>query len=275
MGAILPGVSVATSLPEALEPLRSDPARAAVLLDVDGTLAPIVRHAEDARVPEPTRAELIRVAKRYGLVACVSGRRATTARQIVALGTITYVGNHGAELLRGGHTEPELDPDVEPWVGRVRRFAASAWTDELHRLRVRSEDKGAIVALHWRGAPDEAAAERALERVARAAQEAGLATHWGRKVLELRPPVPLSKARGIARLLEGGSISTALYVGDDRTDLDAFEGLRDLVGAGELVSALCVGVRSEETPPELEAQADLLVEGPPGVRALLAALAAA
>ncbi|MCW2783453.1 MAG: otsB, partial [Marmoricola sp.] len=62
-----------SSLLDALAPLLADPARSAVLLDVDGTLAPIVRHAEDAQVPEPTRAPLIEIAKRYGVVACVSG----------------------------------------------------------------------------------------------------------------------------------------------------------------------------------------------------------
>lgn len=268
-------MSVATSLAESLAPLRADPARAAVLLDVDGTLAPIVRHAEDAHVPEPTRTELIKVAKRYGLVACVSGRRAATARRIVALGSITYVGNHGAEVLRGGAGALELDPDVEPWVEPVRRFAAEAQrSEELHRLRVRFEDKEAIAAFHWRGAPDERLAEDALQELARRAEAQGLATHWGRKVLEIRPPVPLSKGRGIARLFEGADLGTALYAGDDRTDLDAFAGLRDLAAEGRLESALCVGVRSDETPPELEAQADLLVDGPPGVRALLAALAA-
>jgi trehalose 6-phosphate phosphatase len=65
----------------------------------------------------------------------------------------------------------------------------------------------------------------------------------------------------------------AMYVGDDRTDLDAFATLRRLVAAGELGSALCVGVRSNETPPELEREADVLVDGPPGVRELLEALA--
>src|SRR5919198_5551848 len=141
----------------ALEPLRSDPRRAAVLLDVDGTLAPIVRHADDAHVPEPTRAPLIQIAKRYGLVACVSGRQAAIARRIVSLGTITYVGNHGAEILRGGATEVELDPEIAAWGQRVQDFARGAMTDELRRLRVREEDKEVIAALHWRGAPDEAA----------------------------------------------------------------------------------------------------------------------
>ena len=119
----------AATLAEALEPLRADPPRAAVLLDVDGTLAPIVRHADDAHVPEPTRAPLIEVAKRYGVVACVSGRQAATARRIVSLGSIAYVGNHGGELLRPGRTEPELDPDVAAYARRVQAFARGHWTE--------------------------------------------------------------------------------------------------------------------------------------------------
>ncbi len=102
--AILEVVSPAAVLVEALEPLRSDPAHAAVLFDIDGTLAPIVRHAADAHVPEATRTLLIEISKRYRLVGCVSGRRAATARQIVAIGSIAYIGNHGGELLRPGAT---------------------------------------------------------------------------------------------------------------------------------------------------------------------------
>src|SRR4051794_25629923 len=186
-------VSAAATLSDAIAPLRADPSKAGVLLDIDGVLAPIVRHADDAHVPEPTRSALIAVARRYGLVACVSGRQATTARRIVSLGSITYVGNHGAELLRGGATEAELDPEVARWAPQVREFADRAWTNELQRLRVRAEDKDVIRAFHWRGAPDEDAAEEAVRRVAEQAQEAGLVTHWGRKVLEIRPPVELHK----------------------------------------------------------------------------------
>jgi len=262
------------ALAEALAPLRAEPSRSAVLLDVDGTLAPIVRHADDAQVPEPTRVPLIAIARRYGLVACVSGRRATMARRIVALGSITYVGNHGAEVLRGGATEIDVDPEVARWTERINAFADAAWTDDLHRLRVRTEDKEAIRAYHWRGAPDEAAAEAGVRELARRAEADGLVTHWGRKVLEVRPPVPLDKGHGIRRLLRDAGMSAAVYVGDDRTDLDAFTGLRELVEEGHLEHALCVGVRSEETPAELQAQADMLVDGPSGVRELLQALAA-
>jgi trehalose 6-phosphate phosphatase len=272
MRAILDTVSPAATLVEALEPIRSDPTSSAVLLDIDGTLAPIVRHAADAHVPEATRTLLIEIARRYRLVGCVSGRRAVTARQIVAIGTIAYVGNHGGELLRPRATRPEVDPEVAEWTARVREFAARAYTAEHQRIRVRSEDKDAIAAFHWRGAPDEELAAAAVREIARDAEERGFAVHWGRKVLEVRPPVALDKGLGITALLRGAPVSSALYVGDDTTDLDAFRGLRSLVQSGGLASAVCVAVSSDEAPPELAREADLTVDGPGGVRGVLEAL---
>jgi trehalose 6-phosphate phosphatase len=272
MRAILDLVSPAATLVEALEPIRSDPDGGAVLLDIDGTLAPIVRHAADAHVPEATRTLLIEIAKRYRIVGCVSGRRAATARQIVAIGTLAYVGNHGGELLRPGSTRPEVDPELAAWTARVRAFAARALTGEYQRLRVRGEDKDAIAAFHWRGAPDEQAAAVAVGKIAKLAQEDGFAVHWGRKVLEVRPPVALDKGLGIASLLRGAPVRAALYVGDDTTDLDAFRALRELVQSGPLESALCVAVDSDEAPPELAREADLTVDGTGGVRELLEAL---
>jgi len=308
-------VSSTATLVQALEPLRSDPTRAAVLLDVDGTLAPIVEHAEDAHVSEATRALLIEVTKRYGLVGCVSGRRAQAARQIVAIGSIAYIGNHGGELLAPGSTKTQLlDPTIAEWGERVAAFADEAYDGHLRALRVRREEKGVVVAFHWRGSRDEAEAEAALKALAGRATELGLAVHWGRKVLEVRPPVALEKGRGIAALFEeaqgtperkqerstaeeestqegdgppgpgavgagpGGpkagteGLATAMYVGDDRTDLDAFRELRTMVAAGTLGYALCVAVASDEAPGELVEQADVVVDGPTEVRALLAAL---
>jgi trehalose 6-phosphate phosphatase len=266
-------VSTALTLAEALEPLRADPARAGILLDVDGTLAPIVRHADDAHVPEPTRVLLIQVARRYGLIGCISGRQATTARRIVSIGSIAYIGNHGAELLRPGGTEVELDPDFERGAEKVRAFAERHSSAQLRRLRVRGEDKGGIQAFHWRGAPDESRAEEAVREIAEAAEQDGLIAHWGRKVLEIRPAVQIDKGGGVRRLIEDmPDIATALYVGDDTTDLDAFRALRGLVEEGRLTYALCLGVRSDETPPALEQEVDLLLDGPAGVRQLLEAL---
>jgi trehalose 6-phosphate phosphatase len=297
LGAILVFVSPAATLVEALEPLRSDPSHAAVLLDIDGTLAPIVRHADDAHVPEATRTLLIEIAKRYGVVGCVSGRRAQAARQIVAIGSIAYIGNHGGELLLPGATRVELDPEMEAWGERVRAFAEGVYTSEHQRLRVRTEDKQAIAAFHWRGAPDEEAAAASMREVAEQAQAEGFAVHWGRKVLEVRPPVAMDKGMGVTALLSAtpsvgrmdglpgavrgdglpgvrgdGMFTAALYVGDDATDIDAFRALRELERSGVLRGAVCAAVSSEEAPPELVREADLTIEGPSGVRGLLEAL---
>jgi trehalose 6-phosphate phosphatase len=261
-------------LSEALAPLRADPAHAAILLDIDGTLSPIVQHAADANVPEGTRQLLIEVSKRYGLVACVSGRRASEARAMVAIGTISYLGSHGAELLRAGWTEAVLDPRLEEWVRRIHEFAREADTADLRRSRVRVEDKGVIVAFHWRGAPDEEAARSAIDALAARAEAAGLRTHWGRKVLEVRPPVQIDKGAGIASFLEGTDVDAVLYVGDDTTDLDAFRGLGELLEQGKVHHAIRVGVSSDEGPSEIAEQADIVVDGTAGVQALLRALIA-
>jgi trehalose 6-phosphate phosphatase len=272
MAGILGRVSPAQTLDEALHVVRADPSRSAILLDVDGTLAPIVRHADDAHVPEVTRAVLIQVSKRYGLVCCVSGRRAATARQIVSIGSISYVGNHGGEILRGGATEPEVEPEFARGGERVRAFRDEVWGADLDRMRIRVEDKDPILAFHWRGAPDEEAAEAAVREIAGQAEQHDLVVHWGRKVLEVRPPTVVDKGQGIRRLFRDLDFDAGLYVGDDTTDLDAFRGLRGLAEEGRLGTALCVGVRSDETPPALEHEADLLVDGTAGVRGLLEAL---
>jgi trehalose 6-phosphate phosphatase len=261
-----------STLDELLAPLRADPGRSAILLDVDGTLAPIVAHADDAHVPEKTRRPLIEIARRYGVVACVSGRRASDARRIVALGSIAYLGSHGSEVLRPGAIAPELDPELQAWSRRVQEFTARTWTDELQRLRVRVEDKEAIAAFHWRGAPDEEAAEEAMAALARAAEDAGFQAHWGRKVLEIRPPVRIDKGAGIVALLRDTQLAAALFIGDDATDLDAFRGLGELQDAGTLGYALRIGVRSGEQPSALEDGADAMVEGTEGVRRVLTAL---
>jgi trehalose 6-phosphate phosphatase len=257
-----------------LEPLRNDPERSAVLLDVDGVLAPIVPQPEDAHMPETTRRPLIEVARRYRTVACVSGRRASDARRIVSLGSIAYLGNHGSEVLRPGAIAPEPDRELQAWTRRVQGFMSEAYGEDLKRLRVRLEDKEAIAALHWRGVPDEEGAEAAVSTVAREAEAAGFRAHWGRKVLEIRPPVRIDKGAGIVGLLRDDDHVAAVYVGDDTTDLDAFRGLGELVEMRRLGTAVCVGVRSDEGPPALEEEADVMVDGTDGVRELLRALLA-
>jgi trehalose 6-phosphate phosphatase len=233
---------------DALARLREEPTRAAVLLDVDGTLAPIVARPELAAVPKETRAEVRRLAGRYGLVACVSGRTGEEAARLVGVEGVVYVGVHGLELA----------PEAEPWRDALRPFASESWPWV--------EDKGLTVAFHWREADDEAAARRTLESIAERAQAEGLEARWGRKVLELRPPVAADKGTAVRTLLAECGLQRALYAGDDTTDLDAFRGLQGL----EL--AVRVAVASAEGPAGLRGAADLVVGSPAELLELLRTL---
>lgn len=252
--------------------LRADPAHAAILTDVDGTLAPIVRRPEEAAVPERASELLARLSERYGLVGCVSGRQAEEARRLVGVDDLAYAGNHGLELLLPGDEAPRPDPSLQGREGDAAAFVADLG-EALAGGGLRLEDKGPIQALHWRGAEDERAAEARAHEIAAGAGRAGLELRWGRKVLELRPAGGGGKDAAVAALLATDGVRAAVYAGDDRTDLDAFRRLRELEEDGELAAAVCVGVASEEGPAELAEEADLIVDGPAGWLALLQALA--
>lgn len=231
-----------------LADLRSDPGSAAIFLDVDGVLAPIVARPEDARVPDDTRAEVQRLAGTYALVACVSGRTGDDARRIVGLAGLTYVGEHGLEL----------HPSADAWRDAVSAFAASVdWP---------VENKGLTLSFHYRGVRDETAAEEFLLGVAERARDAGLRPRFGRKVLEVRPPLEASKGTAVRALLDERGLERALYAGDDTTDLDAFQ-----VVAG-LPLGVRVGVASDESPRGIREEADIVVRSPAEVLALLRTL---
>jgi trehalose 6-phosphate phosphatase len=233
-----------------LAPLAEAPERSALVFDVDGVLAPIVARPELATVPAATKAALRQLAPRYLLVACVSGRVGEDARRLVGVEGIEVVGNHGLEL----------DPRAGELAAAIARFR------DVVGLPV--EDKRLSLSYHFREAADETAAKTRLEEVAEQARAAGLDPRWGRKVLEIRPPVPADKGTAVRALLERSRAARALYAGDDTTDLDAFAGLAD---AG-LEHAVRIAVASDEGPAELREAADLVVESPDELARLLEAL---
>jgi len=166
-----------------LHVLASEPGRAAILLDVDGTLAPIVAGPENALIPDETRAELARLTARYALVACVSGRPGAEVERMLGVPGVAIVGEHGLEL----------EPDAAAWAERIRRFARGVdWP---------SEAKPLSASFHFRRADDEAAARAYLTRVAEDAAAAGLVPRWGRMVLEVRPPVDAHKGTAVRTLV--------------------------------------------------------------------------
>ena len=221
-----------------LDRLRAEPELAAVFLDVDGVLAPIVERPEDSRVPDETREEVRRLAGKYALVGCVSGRTGDDAKRLVGLEELVYVGEHGLEL----------EPEAQTWRGAMRAFAET--------VECPVEDKGLTLSFHYRGVEAEEAAEAFLLEVAERARDAGLRPRFGRKVLEVRPPVEASKGTAIRYLLEHRGLERALYAGDDATDLDAFHVV------GSLPLGVKVGVASPESPRGITDEADVVVRSP-------------
>jgi trehalose 6-phosphate phosphatase len=254
-------------------PLVREPASTAILSDLDGTLAPIVDDPAAAAVPAETRDVLATIAERYPLVACVTGRRALDARRMVGVEALLYAGNHGLELLDPGAAEPVPAPALEGRGEDARRFAAGLDRPELAEDGLRLEDKGPIQAVHWRGASDADRARAGAERIAGAAEAAGLQPRWGRQVLELRPTASVDKGSAVRDLVADGGLELALFGGDDLTDLDAFDALAEMVAAGTLRAGVRVGVDSPEAPAGIAERSDAMVDGPAGFLGVLRLLA--
>jgi trehalose-phosphatase len=231
-----------------LERLAAEPGEAGLFLDFDGVLAPIVERPEDAAPPPETRAELERLVGRYALVAVVSGRAGDDVRARLGVDGVVCVGSHGLEL----------EPQADRWRRTLAAFAADVpWPqDEI-------EVKGLAVAFHFRGRADEEEAIRELDAIAESAREEGLAARFGRKILEVLPPVGSHKGTAVRRLLEERDLHRALAAGDDTTDIDSFAALDGL----EL--AVRVAVTSTEAPQVLLDAADIAVASTDEFLALL------
>jgi trehalose 6-phosphate phosphatase len=256
-----------------LAELRGRRDRSGVLVDFDGTLAPIVDDPAEAR-PLPAVVDLLpRLAARYRRVAVVSGRPAGFLVEQLGLGrgatghgpSVIASGLYGLEWAGGGgvvHTRPE----AEAWrdvVDRVERAARAAAPPGML-----VEHKGLTVAFHWRTATAQAGWARSFAE--KAARESSLELHPGKMNIELRPPLPADKGTVVSELCR--DLGAACFVGDDRGDLAAFGALDHLATQG--IVTCKVAVASAEVPTELATAADLVVDGPEGVAALLEWLAA-
>jgi len=253
-----------------LDAIVADPAHALIASDFDGTLAPIVADPAAAVAAPGAAAALARLAACAGTVAIITGRPAAEAIELGGLADVAGVivlGHYGAERWQDGKLTAAAAPDG---VARVREalpgVLAAAGAPEGTRI----EDKGTALAVHTRQTADpEAALAQLRESLAALAADAGLALEPGRFVLELRPPGS-DKGTALRALVAERAARAVLFCGDDLGDLAAFAAVRALRADG--VPGCMVGSLSQESPRVAEA-ADLVVDGPAGVVALLRALA--
>lgn len=242
----------------------SDLEHTAVLTDFDGTLSAMVPDPDTA-VPLPGAvAVLERLAQRAHTVAVISGRPLEFLTRHFG-GGLTLAGLYGLEIRENGLvTRP---PEVETWRAVIGDTVTAARAELPEDVRV--EHKGLALTLHYREAPHRQAE---VERWARArANSTGLRTADARCSVELNPPLSVDKGTVVTSLADNPGVRHACYLGDDRADAAAFVALRRLRTRG--VSTHTVAVRGAETPTEVLAAADQVVEGPPGALELLRRLA--
>jgi trehalose 6-phosphate phosphatase len=252
-------------LPPALRPLVDDPDGAALFLDFDGTLSSIVPAPAAARPLPGTVGILARLARRLRTVAVVSGRPAAfLADALAGRGGARLVGLYGLEEVDAAGAV-RVPADVERWRPVVQAVTERARRDAPPGTEV--EAKGLTVTLHWRGAPE--ARPWAEGLAAEVGAATGLVGQPGRMALELRPPLAVDKGTVVSDLAIG--CRSAACFGDDLGDLPAFAALGALAAHGVAVAR--VAVVDAESPPDVAAAADVVVDGPAGALALLAELA--
>jgi trehalose 6-phosphate phosphatase len=222
-----------------------------------------------SEVPAELKELLRRLSEEYLLVAGISGRKTEDALDLVGLEDIVYFGNHGFEILRDG--EVEVIPEALPYLERVQELEQRA-RDELGPLGAFVEEKGITASIHYRNVSEEIG-ERCVELVRTEGERLGLRITVGRGVVEARPPIQADKGTAVRRLVEEYRPRRAMFLGDDTTDLDAFRELERLREEGSLEEILRVGVTSDEGPPEIETEADIVVDGVEGIGEVLRILA--
>ena len=279
----------AGALADVLRPVARAPLATALFCDIDGTVSPIVSDPYEAVVPEPFRAVLTALAPRLGLLAFVTGRDVRQAAAMVGLDGVTYVGLHGFDQMAPDGTVAR-DPVAEPYVARVQTMARRVAGLDAGRLGLVVENKGPMLDLHYRRAPDPAATLAVLEaEILGPARELGLAIATGHFLVELRPPEPVSKGTTVRRLLKAGGRGqvaprVAIFAGDDLTDCTGFAAVHEWAGEGDAATAaggpggrvaLAVAALTDETPREVKDASDVWVSTTPGVYEVLVALLAA
>lgn len=248
---------------EVLAYLCADPRRSGLVLDFDGTLAPIVDDPTTSRMDPALGPVLTELAERLGVVAIVSGRPAAFLGSHAQVAGVLLHGLYGLERWEDGAAVPAAG--VAQWRGPVEDATAALHEAFDDAEGVWVEEKGHAVGVHWRNAPDvEAAGAWVEEELERLAAATGLGREPGKLVEELRPPVAADKGTALAGLVEEHALEAVVYVGDDRGDLPAFAAAREAGGF-----AVGVDHGAQETPDDVRTTVDLLLEGTDEVAALL------
>ncbi len=241
--------------------------------DFDGTLSPMAPTPDGALLASGVRDVLLALTSRIGLVGIVTGRAVDDARSRVDVPDLLYVGNHGLEWAeRGVHVDHPVGiaaaASISSALEQIREEIGTANT--LAGLVF--EDKRLSGSIHYRLSEDPVETGVTLGTITeRVAAAHGLHVASGKMVYELRPTASVNKGTALREIAVERKLRSAVFLGDDVTDVDGFRALREL-RESEGLETLAVGVLTPDTAPSVIAESDILLDGVDDVVRMLNAL---
>lgn len=240
-----------------LQPLKDDRSSCGVFTDIDGTISFITASPDESKISSEAKKALLDLTANFKLVCLVTGRDVDTAVEMAGFEGLAYIGSHGMEICIDGKCESALEAER---YAEVMPEVANRLARRLPRNGIEIEEKRLALGVHYRNATNPERARRdILEAVEPLLHQFGLRSIDARKAVEIRPDVPANKGRAISAVIERKKLTSAVYFGDDTTDISAFEAMDRAKNAGGYAVKVAVG--SPEAPPALLERADLVLNG--------------
>ena len=243
-----------------LESFRKDK-KTAVITDIDGTISKIVLDPYEATVSQIMRATLEKLVNKFQLVGIITGRNVKNAEDMLEVDGLLYIGSHGLEYLKGG--EIHIEREVEEYFPLIQKIAQNIQSEEelCNIKNILFQEKGLCFTVHYRKCEDpEWTHRKILDTINELEGLEKFKITEGRKVVEIRPKIGHDKGTILEKLIFENAVEKIIYLGDDVTDVDAFNKLNELKENGKVNGAGIVVV-SEEVPEFVRENASFYVNG--------------
>ncbi|HEX3013326.1 MAG TPA: trehalose-phosphatase [Methanobacterium sp.] len=242
------------------EDFRKDE-KTAVITDIDGTISKIVLDPDEATVSQIMKDTLKKLVNKFQLVGIVTGRNVRNAKEMLEVEGLLYIGSHGLEYLKDD--EIHIEPEVEEYLPIIQKVAQNLQNEEeLYNIKnILFQEKGLCFTVHYRKCEDpEETHRKILEAINEMEGIEKFKITEGRKVVEIRPKSGHDKGTILEKLIFENALEKLIYLGDDVTDVDAFNKLKELK-EGDKVNGVGIVVVSEEVPDYVKENASFYVNG--------------
>jgi trehalose 6-phosphate phosphatase len=234
--------------------------KTAVITDIDGTISKIVLDPDKAVISQIMKNTLEKLVNKFQLVGVITGRNVKNAKEMLEVDGLLYIGSHGLEYLK--NDKSYIEPEVEKYLPLIEKVAHDIQTEELSNIKnILFQEKGICLSVHYRNCEDpEGTHRKILDALNELEGLENFKITEGRKVVEVRTKIGYNKGTILEKIVFENEIEKIIYLGDDVTDVDAFNKLKELKKDGK-VDGVGIVVVSEEVPEYVKEDASFYVNG--------------